>query len=111
MWTQLLLHIGLMLYMFNVIDEYTFGTVLLYGLFLFLSIFAYTSLMDRSFLSIPFEIAKFLLGVVLIFMLGNWFGLDTIVPWGTLLLGIYLAFSLLATFYFYKYDTPEYKLG
>lgn len=108
MWFQLLLHIVLMLYMFNVIGDFSFATVLLYGIFLFLSIFAYTSLMDYSRLAIPFEIAKVALGVGVIYTLGNWYGVDDILPFGTLLLIIYLFVSLILSFYFKSKKSIEH---
>jgi len=110
MWTQLLLHIVLMLYMFNIIDDYSFSWVLLYGLFLFLSIFAYTSLMDHSWLSLPFEIAKFGLGLVMIYFLGNWFGVDSIFSIGTYILIVYLTLSLGLTIYFANQFSAKLEL-
>ena len=103
MWFQLILHIVLMLFMFNVIDEFSFTYILLYGLFMFLSIFAYTSLMDHSLISLPFEIGKFLLGLGLIYFVGDWFGLDGVVAFGTFLFVLYLCGSLgLTMFFFFK---------
>ena len=100
MWFQLIFHIVMMLYMFNVIGDYSFTIMLMYGLFLFLSIFAYTSLMDYSFLAIPFEVAKVALGVGMIYFLGNWYGIDDILPFGTFLLVAYMAVSLVLSIYF-----------
>jgi len=110
MWFQLIFHIAMMLYMFNVIGDYSFAVVLMYGLFLFLSIFAYTSLMDHSFLAIPFEIAKIVLGAGMIYVLGSWYGIDDILPFGTVLLSIYLLVSLGLTFYFKSNHSIESKL-
>ena len=100
MWLQLIIHIALMLYMFNVIADHSFAFILLYGLFLFLSIFSYTSLMDFSFLALPFEILKVGLGVGLIYFIGNWFGLDNFIPFGTFIFAGYLMVSLGLTVYF-----------
>lgn len=94
MWFQLAFHIVLMLYMFNIMSEFSFSIILLYGVFLFLSIFAYTSLMDYSVLAIPFEVMKFGLGLGLIYFLGGWYGIDSFLPYGTILLIIYLIGSL-----------------
>lgn len=102
MWIQLILHIILMLYMFNVLGDFTFGTVLLYGLFLFLSIFAYTSLMDHSLIALPFEAAKLILGFGLIYTLDGWYGLDNVMPFGTIVMSAYLILSLVLSFYFYN---------
>ncbi|MEM9546859.1 MAG: sterol desaturase family protein [Bacteroidota bacterium] len=100
MWFQLVLHITMMLYMFNVLGDYSFNIVLLYGLFLFLSIFAYTSLMDNSILAIPFEVAKLVLGLGIIYFVGSWYGVDQVLPFGTAILILYLIVSLILTVYF-----------
>jgi alkylglycerol monooxygenase len=100
MWFQLIFHILMMLYMFNVMADFSFKIILVYGVFLFLSIFAYTSLMDYSKLALPFEIAKILLGLGVIYFLGGWYGIDDFLPFGTILLSIYLVTSLALSFYF-----------
>ncbi len=100
MWFQLVLHIALMLYMFSIMGDFSFTIILLYGVFLFLSIFAYTSLMDHSFLAFPFEIAKLILGVGLMYTLGSWYGIDGLLPFGSVFVGGYLIVSLGLTIYF-----------
>ncbi len=100
MWFQLILHIVLMLYMFNVIGDYSFTIILMYGLFLFLSIFAYTSLMDYSFLAIPFEIAKVALGLGALYFIGSWYNIDDVLPFGSVLMIFYLIVSLCLSIYF-----------
>lgn len=100
MWFQLIFHIAMMLYMFNVIGDFSFTSILLYGVFLFLSIFAYTSLMDHSFLALPFEIAKVVFGVGVIYFLGGWYGIDDLLPFGTALFMAYLILSLGLSIYF-----------
>lgn len=99
-WFQFLLTMALMLYMFQSIADVSFVFILFYGLFLAVSVFSYTSLMDKSKLSIPFEIFKLILGFGLIFQLGDWYGLDHIIPYGTIGVGVYLVLSLLLNFYF-----------
>ena len=86
--------------MFNVIGDYSFTIILMYGLFLFLSIFAYTSLMDHSFLALPFEVAKIIVGVGMIYILGNWYGIDDLLPFGSVLMIFYLIASLTFSIYF-----------
>ncbi|MFT6333876.1 MAG: sterol desaturase/sphingolipid hydroxylase (fatty acid hydroxylase superfamily) [Halioglobus sp.] len=99
-WSQMVITVVLMLYMFQSISDFSFLFIVLYGLFLAVSIFSYTSLMDRSKLSIPFEIVKIVLGLGLIYQLGDWFGLDEIIPFGTALIVIYLIISLSLNIYF-----------
>jgi hypothetical protein len=56
--------------------------------------------MDHSKLAIPFEIAKMVLGLFVIYTLKGWYGIDEFLPYGTLLLSIYIILSLGLTFYF-----------
>lgn len=99
-WIQLILNLTLMIHMFQSLGDISFSWILLYGLFLAISIFSYTSLMDKSRLSILFEIIKLLFGLGLISQFGSWFGLDEIIPFGTVLFVIYLIISLSLDLYF-----------
>ena len=110
MWFQLAFHILLMLYMFQVMADFSFTSVVLYGAFLFVSIFAYTSLMDYSSLALPFELVKVIIGVVIIYFVGGWYGLDTILPFGTMVLIFYMVVSLFLTYYFKKMHRSQNAL-
>jgi sterol desaturase/sphingolipid hydroxylase (fatty acid hydroxylase superfamily) len=104
---QLVATLILMMYFFNSIGILTPTNILLYGLFLFIGIFAYTSLMDGSLLSIVSEVFKFLLGIWLIDInQDSWFGIDSYLVQGTSIVYGYLIISLFATFYFYFFDRP-----
>jgi len=99
-WIQMVITLVLMLYMFQSISDFSFLFIALYGIFLAISIFSYTSLMDQSKLSIPFEIFKIILGLGLINQLGDWYGIDEIIPFGTALIVIYFIISLSFHIYF-----------
>ncbi|MFT4534921.1 MAG: alkylglycerol monooxygenase [Saprospiraceae bacterium] len=99
-WSQMIITLILMLYMFQSISDFSFLFIALYGAFLGVSIFGYTSLMDHSKISIPFEIIKIILGLGLIYQLGDWFGVNELIPFGTALIVIYLIISLSLNIYF-----------
>lgn len=99
-WFQFFITLSLMIYMFHSIADIPFPLILFYGLFLAVSIFGYTSLMDKSKLSVPFEVIKIILGFSLILQLGGWYGLDEFIPYGTIGIVIYLIVSLFLNFYF-----------
>ena len=99
-WIQLIVTLVLMIHMFQLVAVVSFNTLLLYGMFLAVSIFAYTSLMDKTKISVISECAKLILGIILIFQLGSWFGIDEIVPFGTIIMLLYLVISLGLNFYF-----------
>lgn len=102
MWSflQLMLNNILMLFLFNQIANYTFLEVIAYGAFLFLSVFAYTSLMDGRKINLVAEGFKVLLGIALIYTFNGWYGIDEYLSNGTLIIGIYMAISFIAALYF-----------
>ena len=72
--------------------------VMLYAVFVLVSIFTYTSLMDKSKMALPAEIIRFVFGIGLLYWNGGWFGLQEILPGATVLVVIFLASSLAMTF-------------
>ena len=65
-----------------------------YGGFVFLSVYAYTELMDRSPYAIAWEAMKNILGIVVIYQQGDWFGISQLNPF---LNNIIIAYFILAT--------------
>jgi len=94
-WVQLIISNLLMYHMLTNIGALSGSSIILYVTFLFLSIFAYTSLMDNDFISLIAEFAKFGLGTYIIISHGDWFGLNDIIPMATPGIGLYLIFSLI----------------
>ena len=104
---QLVITMLLMMYLFNNIGEIPFSQILLYGIFLFVSIFAYTSLMDGNIIGIAGEVVKMGIGLFLLYINGfQWFGIDSMIPNGTLIVLSYMMISLLSALYFYFADRP-----
>ena len=102
---QLFITLALMMYFFNHLGTLNPLNILLYGSFLFVTIFAYTSLMDGSVLAIIAEMIKILLAFYMLSINGfSWFGIDIIVHGGTIIFITYLSFSLVAGVYFYLWD-------
>lgn len=105
---QLVITLGFMLYLFNNIAAIRFDMILSYGIFIFVSIFAYTSLMDGSKSGVIAETIKLALGMLLIYLNGSsWFGIDSLIHNGTFIVEIYLVLSWLTSLYFYFSDRPK----
>ncbi|HMT53111.1 MAG TPA: sterol desaturase family protein [Saprospiraceae bacterium] len=105
---QLLITLLLMMFLFNNIGTIPFSSVLLYGLFLFVNIFAYTSLMDGNLIGIAAEVLKFALGIIILYINDyQWFNIDNSIPSGTLIVLGYLVLSLTSSVYFYLYEKPK----
>ncbi len=96
-WIQLLLHLFFMLLLFNNIGNLSETELTAYTLFMFISLFAFTSLMDRSILSLIAEVLKCTIGLALIFLTGHWMNIP---GQATFIVGAYLIASLLCTLYF-----------
>ena len=105
---QLLITLLLMMFLFNNIGTIPFSSVLLYGLFLFVNIFAYTSLMDGNLIGIAAEVFKFSLGITILYINDyQWFNIDNSIPNGTMIVLGYLVLSLTSSVYFYLYEKPK----
>ena len=104
---QLVITLLLMMYLFNNIGDIPYTYIIIYGIFIFVTIFAYTSLMDGSILGILAECTKLFLGFSMIYMNGNsWFNIERMIPNGTWLVAGYLLVSGCASVYFYLADRP-----
>lgn len=71
--------------------------IYLYGLFVFVTVYAYTDLMDRNRSAFTWELLKALLGIGVILYTHDWFGISAIHPLLPYLIMGYLVFSVLVT--------------
>lgn len=100
-WAQLILALGFMFHLINNLGDIGLPGVLYYGAFLFLGIFSYTTLLDKSALALPVEIGRAAFGFGLIWwQSGDWFGLNNLLPGGANYVAGYLVISLLGTMWF-----------
>ncbi len=99
-WLQLTATLTLMYYMLVSFGDLDFIQIIYYSIFLAISIFAYTSLMDRHIISLYAEVIKVIFGVYLIIQESGWFGIDTIFNGATYIVLVYMIISLLISFYF-----------
>jgi alkylglycerol monooxygenase len=77
---------------------------------IFISVYSYTDLMDKNWVSIFWEGARLIIGVVIIFYFGDWFGLNKIIPIGNYVLMAYLIISFAVNFYFVVVDFKKKPL-
>ena len=98
-WIQLVITVGLMYYLLISIADLEFIQIVKYTIFLAISIFAYTSLMDRHIISVYAESIKFIIGVYFILTEG-WFHMENLFTSANYFVMGYLFLSLIATIYF-----------
>jgi hypothetical protein len=104
-WIQLLVALVFMFHLFTVLHYTDPVFNYLYAVFIFLSIFSYTSLLDQSRLTLVAETLKFFLGISIIYFQGySWYNVDIIY---TYLVGVIIIASFFSTIYFQVNNNQE----
>ncbi len=109
-WSWIQLSISF-LFMYHLLSQYatfTFFEILTYGIFLFISIFSFTSLMDAHNISILAESIRCILGLIITYNLQGWFAIDEILPGATIAILAYLVLSLCISLLFIR--KPKYAV-
>lgn len=102
-WVQVSITLLLISYLFGniaAINRLNPYYIYWYGAFIFLTVYAYTELMDRNRYAILWESLKVALGLYLVFDQHNWFGAKQYISFIEILLIAYFGISLLITAYF-----------
>ena len=104
-WIQLLVALVFMFHLFTVLHYTDPVFNYLYAVFIFISIFSYTSLLDQSRLTLVAETFKFFLGISIIYFQGySWYNVDIIY---TYLVGVIIIASFFSTIYFQVNNNQE----
>ncbi len=104
---QLALHVAIQFHFVELLPKFSYWGLLVYGAFVGISIFAYTSLMDRSWIAIPFELTKTIFGFSILNYYGGWFLLNEQFELSTIMIGGYLLLSLGITLYYSLVKTEQ----
>jgi sterol desaturase/sphingolipid hydroxylase (fatty acid hydroxylase superfamily) len=99
-WVQLLMLLLFVSYLFGNIAKIGSPNMFWYGAFIFLMVYAFTELLDKNKDAYLWELVKNILGGYLIWKNGGWFGIDSLLPYGTIIVAFYLGTSTLASMYF-----------
>ena len=113
-WIQLTALLLMCTYLFGniaIINKANPYFIYLYGLFIFLDVYAYSELMDRNATAWIFEGIKCILGLTLILKIGDWFASDQIDGMIKFVVAGYLVVSLMVTLYFVVKHVREDKVG
>ena len=99
-WIQFIMLLIMLFHLLFMIVEIGSPQIYIYGLFMFLCVYSYTTLMDLKASAMWLEIVKSGIGLLIIFQTGSWFSIDAILPIGTILFGAYLILSAVVVAYF-----------
>lgn len=106
-WIQIAVLLLLISYLFGNIAIIGSPGMFLYGAFVFLSVYAFTELMDRNKYAIFWEGFKNIFGILIIYKQGTWFGLDEIIPFASYLLIVYFILATIITGWFVNRHEKE----
>jgi alkylglycerol monooxygenase len=116
-WLQLFFTFSLVYYFFGNIariqpvhDIFSFfnsPNLLLYGFFIFISVYAYTEMMDANRYAFYWELFKNMIGLGIIYTYGDWFEMNEIFSLGTTLIAIYFIVATGAAAYFQWFETQK----
>lgn len=106
---QFLMLVFYVFYMFGNIASIGSPGIFIYGAFIFLTVYAYTELMDKNPKAWIWESLKSLAGLVIIFVYGDWFGLNSLIQFGSLIVGTILVVSPIVVFWFCQSESLTSK--
>lgn len=109
-WIQLISLLLFISYLFGNIAKIASPDIYVYGLFIFLSVYSLTDLLDKNFYAFAWEGIRSGLGVYLLITQKDWFGLSAFVPNVVVWLATYFCISLAFAFYF-SWLTKKQKLA
>lgn len=99
-WVQMMAMLLFVAYLFGNIAKIGSPNIFWYGAFIFLTVYAYTELLDRNKYSYLWELIKNILGLYLIWQNGGWFGLDSLLPYGSAIVTFYFGVATVVSAYF-----------
>ncbi|OQY92806.1 MAG: sterol desaturase [Sphingobacteriales bacterium UTBCD1] len=111
-WIQIGFLLLLVGYLFGNIAEIGNPDMFIYGVFVFLSVYAYSELMDRNRYALLWEGFKNIFGILIIYKEKDWFGLDQLVPHASLFLIAYFIFAtFIAGWFVNRHEKEDRKLS
>lgn len=107
---QLFVTLGFVSFLFANVASIGLPTIFIYGLFVFVTIYSLTELMDTNPNAYFFELFRAFLGIGILYFYGDWFGLNQHFLVGNYILGMYFIVSFMISYYFsnYEFHTPTY---
>jgi sterol desaturase/sphingolipid hydroxylase (fatty acid hydroxylase superfamily) len=101
---QVVLTLVIVAFLFNNVGVIGLPNIFIYGFFIFLTVYSYTELMDKSKYTIYWESIRLVVGIAILFYFGDWFGLNNTIVTGNYIAVFYLLFSFVGSVYFFHYE-------
>lgn len=106
-WVQMFVLLLLISYLFGNIATIGVPDMFIYGAFVFLYVYAYTELLDRSSYAWMWELMKGALGIFIIIQQGDWFGASSYMPAINIILVSYFIVSAVVSLYLMRRQSPN----
>jgi hypothetical protein len=109
-WIQIICTLLFISYLFGniaVINKIDGSFIYLYGAFVFLTVYAYTDLMDRNPYAIFWEGLKNIYALGIIYYYGDWFGASQFIPWIKYALIAYFIIAIIVSAWFVYFHYKE----
>ncbi len=108
-WVQLAITLLFISYLFGNIAAIGSPNMFVYGAFVFLQVYAFTELMDRSKYAWIWETLKTIFGLLLLIQNNDWFGLSQYTSLAVPVLSAYFVLSLMVCLYFVLKENIEIR--
>lgn len=106
---QFVVTLVMLLFLFFNYGTIGFKNLLIYGLIIYLGVFAYTSLMDRKSFNVIFEAIRLCLALGVIYFTQDWFGLNAYFAQGKFLVAAFFIISAIGSIYFTYFENANDK--
>jgi alkylglycerol monooxygenase len=102
--------LGLLLFMCYNYSGIGFTGLLLYGGFIFVGVYGYTSLMDNSRYGAWVEVTRGAAGLAFVVFTGDWFGIKNYMPWAVVVVAGYFLLTVAGTLYFAYFEKKSFGI-
>ena len=106
---QLFATLGFLLHLFYNYSNIGLNELLLFGAFIFVGVYGYTTLMDRTKYAVVIEVIRGVLGIGFVLYTKDWFGLNSYFTFGSIIVGSYFLITILASIYFTYFEKDSAK--
>lgn len=106
---QLFATLGFLLHLFYNYTNIGLTELLLFGAFIFVGVYGYTTLMDRTKYAVVIEVIRGVLGIAFVLYTKDWFGLNSYFTFGSIIVGSYFLITILASIYFTYFEKDSAK--